>query len=204
MTELSHNEQREAIMQTVGRALDQWSHVELALEDLFATALGITEGPAHIVLSSIRSFNARLLVVHNLMTGLAMSPEIQTSWSNLYNQLAKKNDRRNELAHFTIIDITENGKTRVALKPYFSTGSELLRGTRNPMKPQPPGLDLKQVKERAASFSKLALEVRKINWPVRELIERRKASHGQSRDQAHQPDTPSDHTPKALQSPPQP
>jgi len=195
MAKPSPEEQSEAIRRAVGHALDQWSHVELALEGLFSTTLGIHEGPAHVVLSSIRSFNARLLVMHNLLSSLGLSPELRAAWTNLYNRMSRKNDARNELAHFTIIQETEKGRTQVVLRPYYSTGSEILRGSRSPGKPRPSGFTSKQIEERASAFSKLALDVHLFNHPVGRLLAQRKEALEQARRRARKPDTSSDPTP---------
>ena len=191
-------------MRAVGLALDQWSHVEMGLEDLFCNSLGIQEGPAHVVMSSIRSFHARLAVIQNLIAYLVIEPDLRARWTSLYNRLTRKNDKRNELAHFSILDATANGKREIRLKPYFSTGAELLEGTRKPLGPVPPGLSFEQIEERAASFSKLALDVWMFSREMREFLALRKAALEQARGQARQPDTPSVPNPKEPPTPPQP
>lgn len=150
-----------------GQALDQWSHVELELASLFQYLTKMPDAMiAQVAVASIKSFDARVQVVNNII-GLVGLPQLHRDyWKWLYNRLTKLAKKRNEIAHFTIVEWGEDDdmlrkgseKTIWRLVPYFSLGRMVMEHSE--------GLSAKQIRERGQLFNTLYRDVAWLRFEV--------------------------------------
>ena len=147
----------------VGQSLQAWSTVETRLGIMFHIVTDVPSDMAHAIMATIVSFKARIQVCNAAFRFVDMSDIHRAFWNSLYNRLSKQYDRRNELAHFSIIqDGQKNGRLLWWVVPYFSIGS------------LPDCMDKRlsaaDIRLRIALFNKLANE---IMWLDYEMIVRR-------------------------------
>jgi hypothetical protein len=93
--------------EVLGRALGNWQHVEGQISSIFSRILGRTNDSykaANIALNTILSFDTKLSMTHAAVTSLlAESEGALAEWNPLKNRANRRNDRRNELAHFGVV-----------------------------------------------------------------------------------------------------
>lgn len=125
MVYISDTSEREAIYHAVGKALDAWTKVEIAIEPLFACLSDADELKAKIAMASIVSFQARLDVCNSLVAQSHASRELRLKWHAITKRMSKKYKRRNEIAHFSVIDWrnADTGAITTCLIPYWTSGS---------------------------------------------------------------------------------
>jgi flavin-binding protein dodecin len=124
MSGTSHTSEREAIYGAVGRALDSWTKIELAIEPLFSTLADTDPIRGSVAMASIVSFKARMEMCNSLVAQSQASKELRAKWRALFNKLNRKYKARNEIAHFSIIDWrnADTGVVTTCLIPYFTPG----------------------------------------------------------------------------------
>lgn len=189
-----------AIYYAVGRALNAWTEVEKELEPLFSVLSGADDLAGQITMASILSFKARIQVCNNLIPGLFPTPDLKARWTNLFNRMARKMDRRNELAHFSVVamNLVDEGKIRASLVPYYSPGGASIQFQRNAdnyFGPYLEGLTAKQIREREVVFRKLASDLAAFVRDAQAHKTQLRAALAQLRDQHQAPENPSDQTP---------
>lgn len=191
MSGSSHKSKISAIHAAVGEALDGWSHVEHALEDLFVVMTTADAWDAHLIMVSVVSFDARLKICNTLM-GRYHRLDIFKRWGALYNKLDRKYRKRSELAHASVVQLND----KIRLVPFYSLGQSFRAyvGKDPDDVKHPKGLTPKEILERAKSFRALADSLGKFTTGLREERARRLASREQASGQARQPDQ-TDHSP---------
>lgn len=103
-------EQFDEVYTAVGRALSAWSSIEHALCTTFTYAI-ITDpwaavGYAHASYWAVESLIGKLNMVDAAVKLRCYElPEILKLWSVIYKRMREKNNRRNELAHGTVIHL---------------------------------------------------------------------------------------------------
>jgi hypothetical protein len=199
---LPYRKEREPFYAAVGEALQAWSSVEHELERLFVTLLKTNTKLGRIVMASIISFRARVLVCNNLVIALAPSETIRERWINIYNRLLRKYEKRSELAHFAVTSISDaDGENeRHRLIPYFTFGNLDILSARKQR--WPDGLTVEQIQERTDGFVKLLFDLDSFNRDF--VADRRKAARDrrQKLDPGRKRAAPSGRTPKGASRPP--
>jgi hypothetical protein len=137
----------------LGHALSTWARVEEELCLVFEAALN-TPNPfaARACFYAVRSFEARLDVVHAAITSIHLLPvELSKEWKAIHNNLRRKARARNQLAHSAITNISVNGGPMNAyIDPFSDTSS------RRKLPLIENVLTQKQMEERLSSFWRLA------------------------------------------------
>jgi hypothetical protein len=102
----------------VGRALSAWSWVEESLSYIYTTAIFEQRTPApaigyaHASFWQIESFRGKLNVVDAAVKMRCRHlPETLKLWSVLYKRAREKNNKRNELAHGTVMNLGADAET---------------------------------------------------------------------------------------------
>lgn len=172
-------EEHKAILMTVGYALSRFSRIENWLSILFAEVSTIkSEQMAHVIMSSIVSVDARLLVCHNTMLRSGVLKRHINLWTPLYNAISRAAKKRNELAHFSVTMLTYRGKPSVMLDPYGSPG-KFFQGKHN-------YLSLAEVTERAKHFDDLGDVIQWLSHDVAAWKGKRPKVHEPMPDLARQ------------------
>lgn len=153
---------------------------------------------AQVTMASIVNFNARLQVCNNIMPLANLTALHLRYWQWLYNRLTSLSKKRNEIAHFTIVEWTDvHGKNGVyRLVPYFSMGRLVLDTGE--------GLSLAQVRERGETFNTLMYHTSWLRAEVQVLRGIIGANPIPTPDRVRELDTPDDQTPKETPPPRQP
>lgn len=120
-------EKPEVFYAAIGRALTVWSGLENDLCTLFCRCVGTAISfPANHAFWAVVSFDAKLKMTDAAMTSLF--PEghpIFGKWVKLKDHLHKKNRKRNEIAHGTLVSMphrdkrTRKTKNDLFFAPYF-------------------------------------------------------------------------------------
>jgi hypothetical protein len=146
------SQQRQELYSAIGEAITSWIAVEDQLANLFAYFVagdGMSLS-AKAAFHAVLNFNSRLA-----MTDAAArwrSGIDHERWRTLFNRLNRKSKQRNELAHFTIIRYTSfPGRSEPRL--YLASSLENVDAHLE------TGLTLRDVRQRAAAFRKLAQEL---------------------------------------------
>ena len=144
--------QRDDIARAVGLALSTWTIIETRLTQLFLIISTVQDNnKGYLMIDAIVSFDARLKIVTQLI-GASGWPQLETKmWALLVEKIQKQQKRRNELAHFMIVNQSRGGPTEVVLIPFYSFG-KAMRGETRPLR-------LRDLKEREMRFRELALAV---------------------------------------------
>jgi hypothetical protein len=110
------------LMFSLGHAIMQWAAVELNLSALFFGLLGPPYEAGELLWNRVRSFEAKLQMLHDLATIKFTDPEHRRNWALLREHTARLYGKRNQLAHSTLVVLPDDGK--IALAP-FATVSKL-------------------------------------------------------------------------------
>lgn len=140
------------ILTEVGRALNNFSKVEQALEGVFCALADIPHIVGPVIMASIVSLEARLKVCDNTTKVGPLPPELDGIWKQLSALVFKQHKKRHDLAHFrTITRTVGTGKPIFGIEPYGSFGRMVSQET--------PGkfLTIDQVKERGEAFMDTAV-----------------------------------------------
>lgn len=111
----------------IGRALTVWSGLENDLCLLFCRCVGTAVAfPANHAFWAVVSFDAKLKMTDAAMVALFPdSHPISAKWVKLKNHLHKKNRKRNEIAHGTLVSMpyrdkrTKKATNDLFFAPYF-------------------------------------------------------------------------------------
>ena len=143
-----------ALAQAAGYALSTWTIIETNLTKLFQIISELPDGnKAHLIMEAIISFDARLKVVSNIMDVFPWADEEREIWGLLVNRIQKQQKRRNQLAHFMIINVSDGAVTNARLSPFYSQGAAF----RNEL----TLLAVTDIEERSRRFRDLA---NAVNW----------------------------------------
>lgn len=141
-----------ALAQAIGWALSTWTIIETNLTRLFLTVSEMRDlNKAHLVMEAVVSFDARLKMVCNLMDVVNWADNERAIWKRLVKRLRAQQSRRNELAHFQFVNVSDGQKTTPYVSPYFSQGAAL-RG-------EIKKLTEKEIWDREARFRSLAVAI---------------------------------------------
>jgi len=108
----------------LGRAVAYWGQVEGQISSIFSRLMGRSPErykAANIALNTVLSFDAKLAMTHAAVTSLlAHAEDALADWNPLKNKASRRNDRRNELAHFGVV-FDPKGKPgyRYRLQPHI-------------------------------------------------------------------------------------
>jgi hypothetical protein len=163
---LSLEDEAQQFYAALGKAISQWQHVESALVITF-TALTGSNSPRSSVVNaafhSLISFKAKLDMVDTAFkTAAFMSPResaLLPEWKTLRNRISKRSDRRNELAHFSMIR-SESRKPgyRFHLSPNAINVNAAIRHNF-----RPPMLNVGVITASGNAFEKVAMDIIALN-----------------------------------------
>jgi hypothetical protein len=147
--------------------LGNWQQVEGQVSNIFSRILGRTRESykaANIALNTVLSFDTKLAMTHAAVTSmLGESEDALAEWNPLKNRAARRNDRRNELAHFGVL-FDPHGKPgyRYRLQPNIWNMREHQRWEGK----SPPKRTLCQIHAVGQSFLKLSVDLRRfyLKW----------------------------------------
>lgn len=133
-----------ALLTAVGKALADWSGVELQMCSLFQ---GVSDLPdldkSRAIFDGVISFEVRLAILDRAMA-FEKTDQVETEmWQRMSARLTKFYKKRHELAHFALMSDGE----RSAISP-FLTLDQWTKGAHR-------HLDLHQIKERDAKFGEI-------------------------------------------------
>jgi hypothetical protein len=123
----------EKIFIELGKALSRWS----ILEDTLCTAFCLATGNANTFPNShafwaIISFDAKLRMTHSVLTvRFRGNAEILSMWARAYSKLSRKKEKRNKLAHGTVVTFNFKPKGKAMeshthLCPYYMSAMRKL------------------------------------------------------------------------------
>lgn len=112
-------EEYEKVYTELGRAITKWQSVEAELARTFTSATAGGNYASNVAFHTILSFDSKLTMTTAVITFVYRDdPQLHEEWNNLRNRLARRNDKRNRLAHFAISCSSENSSGhRVHLRP---------------------------------------------------------------------------------------
>jgi hypothetical protein len=134
--------QHDHLLQAVGKALHNWSLVEIQLATLFAHLSDIPDQKkAHAAFSAILSFEARLAVCDRLMLLEEVDELHLEMWAKMFARLSKFYKKRHELAHFSL---HHTHKDEPVISPFYTWEKFMFDKVRE--------LTFEQINERAEKF----------------------------------------------------
>lgn len=123
MQKSEHND----LLVSVGHALHSWSMVECALENTFAALSGTDLTKSHLIMGSIIQLETRLRICSNLIADAEVKEHLKTFWTRAADRIARQAEKRNALAHFSLVEEHGPGTTGgPTLIPYYSIGRMVL------------------------------------------------------------------------------
>jgi hypothetical protein len=151
----------------LGRAVAYWQQVEGQVSSIFSRIMGRTPESytaANIALNTVLSFDTKLAMTHAAVTSLlGKSEDALADWNPLKNRATRRNDRRNELAHFGVV-FNPSGKPgyRYRLQPNIWNMREHQRYAGR----SPPTRTVCQIRAVGQSFLKLSMDLRSfyLKW----------------------------------------
>ncbi|MEQ1955201.1 hypothetical protein [Mesorhizobium sp. CN2-181] len=140
----------------VGECILEWAVVEFHLALMFHTLIGGNPPVSHGVFGAIRSFEARLQMLHMAVVNSYTdeADTIRTDWKLLYNYCTSMSQLRNQVAHATALNV--DGK-EVVLEPFFNLTKEREK------------ISTAEIKDRSVRFRELATTL----WWITDQMERR-------------------------------
>jgi hypothetical protein len=147
--------------EAVGRCILEWAEVEFELSIIFQLIQGAVSGRdnaiAHSILGAVRSFEARLLMIHMAMQARIPDPDdpLRSDWKLFYNYCTSQCQLRNQIAHASRVSNPAKGEP--SLIPFFNVAN--LR----------EHIDREEVERRAEAFRELA---RALGWLTQSVRER--------------------------------
>jgi len=147
----------------LGRAVAYWQAVEGQVSSIFSRIMGRTPESyraANIALNTVLSFRTKLAMTHAAVTSLlAQSEDALAEWSPLKNRASRRNDRRNELAHFGVVfDPKAKPGDRYRLQPSIWNMREHQRWAGS----SPPTRTVREIHAVGQSFLKLSMDLRRF------------------------------------------
>jgi hypothetical protein len=147
----------------LGRAVAYWQQVEGQVSAIFSRIMGRTSESyraANIALNIVLSFSTKLAMTHAAVTSLlGQSEDALAEWNPLKSRASRRNDRRNELAHFGVI-FDPKGKpgNRYRLQPNIWNMRDHQRWAGS----SPPTRTVCQIHAVGQSFLKLSIDLRRF------------------------------------------
>lgn len=179
----------------VGEALHQWSMVEMQLASLFVVISRMPDYTAgQAAMAAVVSFEARLQVCNAVLMFLDLSDFQSKYWTRLFNRLLKKLKKRNELAHFSIVELHGPEGIDRRLMPYFSVGNAAVTHKRRGV--IGVSLTLEEVRLRGIHFHLLAEEVAWFTREMQIVVGTHSTNDGPVPDLVHQLRSEGDQTPE--------
>ena len=104
-------------MYHIGSAMSLWQLVESELGHIFCTLVGPFTA-ANAVYNSVMNLNIRLDMVNAALQARVTDADILAEWGTLCRSIKTKSEKRNKIAHFTvIIDSRKNGEAVLVPNP---------------------------------------------------------------------------------------
>lgn len=140
------------IARGVGRALSTWTIIETRVTQLFLHISSVSDpNKGYLIIEAIVSFDARLKIVTDLIA-VSNWPKVELEmWRKLAKRIRENQSKRNELAHFMLVNTSNGRKTEAVAVPYFSHG-KALRGESKPLR-------LNEITQREKNFREIAIAV---------------------------------------------
>jgi len=147
----------------LGRAIANWQQVKGQVSTIFSRIMGRTPESyraANIALNTTLSFTTKLAMTHAAVTSLlGQSADALAEWDPLKNRASRRNERRNELAHFGIVfDPKAKPGNRYRLQPNIWNIREHQRWAGR----SPPVRTVCQIHAVGQSFLKLCVDLRRF------------------------------------------
>jgi hypothetical protein len=154
----------------VGYALTQWSILEEALCSIYILAVAphhkTSYSPAGASFWAIATFDGKLRMTHAAVSIWARDiDDVDREWGPLYNALGKKNPKRNDLAHGTVVTQWREGEAATFFAPshfrrfYTTDPTEMVDYGTWPIPPE-GRLSAKDIQQRAEGFKQMATRLR--------------------------------------------
>tara|TARA_R110002110_G_scaffold68080_4_gene184716 strand:+ start:15020 stop:15607 length:588 start_codon:yes stop_codon:yes gene_type:complete len=159
---MDENPSMEALMNSVGHCLREWSHVEYNMMRLF---LSVHNAPLHEALlpplraafECVQSLEIRLAMLNkSIETSLPLSGDFLENWTILNNKISKMAKKRNQVAHFMAGDTSAvSDQSEFKVFPFYSLTGQLTGTAISP-------LSNKDLKQRQMSFRTLHQRVHRF------------------------------------------
>ena len=142
---------QDELFAAIGKALHEWSLVEMDMASLFASlgSLGSNQDNDHQLFAAVISFETRLSMLDTRVPQSLLGQTEQKMWVKFSSRLSKQYKKRHQVAHFTLGRAQQD---YIAL-PFLTTAT-----IRNPTIPR---LTVSQIKERTEGFKELK---RVLEW----------------------------------------
>ena len=117
--------QRADLMRSIGTCLMAWADAEFRIGIMFDASCGVKAEIAARIWGRIRSFEAKLLVLKDVLASRwANEPSTQRDWTLLHAHILALYGQRNRVAHATVVINTSDTPTndRITIKPFLSLG----------------------------------------------------------------------------------
>ena len=105
------------LMVNIGHCIMQWSFVEHYLCLLFIRLHDGDREVADLIWGRIRSFEAKLQLLHEVSQRAALEPEMKRDWNLLREETLRLYRKRNQVAHSTPV---QGSSEPMALEPFLS------------------------------------------------------------------------------------
>ena len=177
-TEFPVDQEVANLRQAIGECITTWAMIERGLTVLYCECVGSPVGSPNLwlhasIFDSVISIDTRLDMLERaleLRTGgvltakRATSPQYLSDWKRLRNQIRKKYDKRNEVAHCDISQRgMEDGSTMVRVLAYPTLTTGALGGNQKL-------LSIEQLRERIKLFEQLSGEIVTFTDQVRAAL----------------------------------
>jgi hypothetical protein len=198
---MSYAEEEGQYYHALGKALTQWQQVEKSLAAIFSGAVNPTSQlSANAAFHTVLSFDSKLGMTHSAIAFAFRGTRAIEAWSPLHNKAGRRNNRRNQLAHFTVdFDPRRRPGYRLHLRPsLFDMRAYLKWGN------APPTLNVCQIVASGNSFEKLANDLLTfhLQWTVPPFVARALASLPQEASPHPQPHISGDQNATEPEVPP--
>jgi hypothetical protein len=156
---LSVDEEERLIVGALGKAITIWQMVEGALSEVFCNLIGARfREAANMAFFSILSFETKLAMTHAAARSAIGATPLWNEWTPIRNRASKRNDRRNQLAHFMLaFDGSKRAGYRFHIRP-----SAFDRRVAHKWGTKPPEINGCQLTATGNSFDKLAFDLRQL------------------------------------------
>ena len=156
-----------AIYLAVGVAITRWQLVEGALTQLFIVLLRAKANAASAAFNSVLSFRTKVDMVRKAAV-VQLKDTLLDECMSLCKRLDKKANKRNQLAHFMVVQDAPQDKP-LDIKQYLTpTVFDAARRLRR--KGKPPMLDAKDIRQRAKGFDDLSRQVLEFSEKVKKAL----------------------------------
>lgn len=165
-TTLRPDPHRDPIYLAVGRGMEKWSWVEvnlaILLEGLLKSRRQGLVGPAY---HAVINFKDKLRMVDEVAKRTLSGKRLK-AWNTLSGRIGRKANKRNEIAHASIVLHGRTAPLEARLHPYWAITSGKLAARGD-------GLTVEQLERRAASFTELSVEILQFDKELPKRLRRR-------------------------------